>query len=386
MKSLFHKIVIFLLLSVVFVGCSGQAATAAPTAEAAAAEETAATEMNPTEAVQPSPPDTAQEEATPEDAAELPTEAPTAAAAETVTLTKQPYVSPSNAFTVNFPENWNCSETSEYRVDCHNLANTSEVVVTVTGTGYELVQEDFLAMAQAELVSSYEDIKAYTEVAREESDGTLISEATWRVGDVYWQSIDRFVRSGAAVYHFTLASVKDQLDNYRPMFDEMLQKVVLNPTAMSGAPLYAFRKEYESREQIFTLEVPTAWSKFADAASIDRTFVEGFTSPDGRAGVQVAIFSKGSNISQETKGVKTLEIMRVLYGWDMRVSTDKSLEDGRERLEWYGDMKDVQGITYFDTSGTSLYIFSIIWEPATEYLYKPVLQEVIDSFAYTTFE
>ena len=97
---------------------------------------------------------------------------------------------------------------------------------------------------------------------------------------------------------------------------------------MSGAPLYAFRKEYASREQIFTLEVPTSWSKFADAASIDRTFVEGFTSPDGRAGVQVAIFSKGSNISQETKGVKTLEIMRVLYGWDMRVLTDKALQDG----------------------------------------------------------
>ena len=59
---------------------------------------------------------------------------------------------------------------------------------------------------------------------------------------------------------------------------------------------------------------------------------------------------------------------------------------GRERLEWYGDMKDVQGITYFDTSGTSLYIFSVIWEPATQDLYLPVLQEVIDSFAYTTFE
>ena len=379
MKSLSRKIYIFLLLAALIAGCSGQPAATAisPTAEQAAAEESEAT------AVSPAADETAQEEAVPD---EPPAEAPTAAAPEQVTLTKQPYVSPSNAFTVNFPENWNCSETGEYRVDCHNQTNTSQVVLTVTATGYELVQENFISMAQAELVSSYTNVKAYIEVSREESDGALISEATWRVGDVYWQSIDRFVRSGAAVYHFTFASVQGQLDNYRPAFDELLQKAILNPTAMSGAPLYAFRKEYTSREQIFTLKVPTSWSKFADAASMDRTVVEGFTSPDGRAGVQVAIFSKGSNISQETKGVKTLEIMRVLYGWDMRVSTDKSLQDGRERLEWYGTMKDVQGITYFDKSGTDLYIFSVVWEAATQDLYLPVLQEVIDSFAYKTFE
>jgi hypothetical protein len=397
MKSLARKIVLFLLLAALFAGCSGQPAATAvtPTAEPAAADENQTTAVNPTaedtpqgEKVteKPAQEGTAtDEEAAPQDA-ETPTELPTAVPVEQVTLTKQPYVSPSNAFTINFPENWNCSETGEYRVDCHNPSNTSEVLVTVTATGYELVQDNFLAMAQAELVSSYTDVKAYTEVSREESEGTLISEATWRVGDVYWHSIDRFVRSGAAVYHFTFASLQDQLESYRPIFNEMLQKVVLNSTAMSGAPLYAFRKEYTSREQIFTLEVPTSWSKFADAASIDRTVVEGFTSPDGRAGVQVAIFSKGSNISQETKGVKTLEIMRVLYGWDMRVSTDKSLQDGRERLEWYGEMKDVQGITYFDSSGTSLYIFSVVWEPATQDLYLPVLQEVIDSFAYKTFE
>ena len=386
MKYLTQKIMAFLLLVVLVVGCSGQNAAAAPATAAAAVDEPEAVEATPAEAEQPVQTEVVPDEAAAEDTADTPTEAPTETAVEDVALTKQPYVSPSNAFTVNFPENWNCSETGEYRVDCQNLTNTSEVMAAVTGTGYELVQADFLAMAQAELVSSYEDIKAYTEVNREESDGTLISEATWRVGDIYWQSLDRFVRSGAAVYHFTLASVQDQFENYRPAFNEMLQKAILNPTAMSGAPLYTFRKEFASREQIFTLEVPTSWSKFADAASIDRTFVEGFTSPDGRAGVQVAIFSKGSNISQETKGVKTLEIMRVLYGWDMRVLTDKALQDGRERLEWYGDMKDVQGITYFDTSGTSLYIFSVIWEPATEDLYMPVLNEVIDSFAYTTFE
>ncbi|MDK2980250.1 MAG: hypothetical protein PWQ55_597 [Chloroflexota bacterium] len=404
MRSPIYQIFIFLLLAAFVAGCSGQPAAAveSPTAEATAADELEPTAAVPTAESTPAEEVAADEttvgdETAPQDAqvttegtaetpAEAPTALPTAPAPDTISLTQQPYISPSDAFTINFPENWNCSETGLYRVDCYNPSQTAETLVSVTATGYGLVQEDFLAMAHAQLVSAYQDVKAYTEVSQEESDGTLINEATWREGNVYWHSIDRFVRSGSAVYRFTFASVQDQIENYRPVFNEMLQKVVLNSTPMSGAPLYAFRKEYASREQIFTLEVPTSWSKFADAASLDRTFVEGFTSPDGRAGVQVAIFSKGSAISQETKAARTLEIMRSLYGWDMRVSTDKALEDGRERLEWYGEMKDVQGITYFDTSGTSLYIFSVIWEPATQDLYLPVLQEVIDSFAYTTFE
>ena len=56
---------------------------------------------------------------------ETPTEVATAMPPEQITLTKQPYVSLSNAFTINFPENWNCSETGDYRVDCYAPSNTS---------------------------------------------------------------------------------------------------------------------------------------------------------------------------------------------------------------------------------------------------------------------
>ena len=394
MKSFLTKLTIFLLLFALLVSCSGQETSDIPTAEEPAVEETLINETIPAVEEQPTaeempaeagPAEEAEGSAEPADgSAEAPAAPTPQAAAETITLTKQPYVSPSNAFTVNFPENWNCSETGKYRVDCHNLSNTSEVIVRVTATGYELVQDDFLAMARAEIVSDYTDVKAYIQVSEDESEGVLVNEATWRVGDVYWQGIDHFVRSDAAVYQFSFASVRDQLEQYRPAFNEILQRAILNPSAMSGAPLYAFRKEFVPSGKIFNLQVPTSWSKFADSASIDRTTVEGFTSPDGRAGVQVAVFAKGSNISQETKGVKTLEIIRKLYGWDLRVpkGKDTALQDGRERLEWYGTMKDVQGITYFDSSGTSLYIFSVIWEPATADLYTPILQEVIDSFTY----
>jgi len=315
-----------------------------------------------------------------ETAAEVPASQPQEAL-PAITLSEQAYVSPSDAFSLNLPENWNCSETGQYRVDCHSADNSGTVIARAISTGYELTQDSFLILVQAELVNHYEDVKAYTEISRDASEGSVINQATWREGEVYWQGRDNFLRSGPAVYYLTFAATQERFEEYLPAFDEILQKAQFTSNAMSGAPLYAPRKEYVSREKIFSLQVPTSWSKFADA-SLDRTVVEGFTSPDGRAGVQVALFAKGSHISQETKGVKTLEIMHELYGWDVRVQTDKVLSDGREWLTWYGDRKGIYGSTYFDSSGTSLYIFSVIWEDATKDLYMPVLDEIVASFAY----
>ena len=150
---------------------------------------------------------------------------------------------------------------------------------------------------------------------------------------------------------------------------------------MSNALMYAPRREYEFRDMYLNIQVPTSWTRFVDIASLERTTVEGFLSPDQRASVQVVIFAKGSVINQDTKSAKTLEIMHDLYGWDIRVDVDKAYQDGREYLEWYSKMKGISGRTYFDTVGTSLYIFSVIWDDDAKYLYDDILQEVLDSFA-----
>ena len=299
-----------------------------------------------------------------------------------INLSDQAYASPSNAFKVNLPESWNCSESGSYQVDCHNSGNTGMLVVRVTNTGYELVQEDFLSLVHAELVSTYENVKAYTQISQDSSDGAVINEATWREGDVFWQGIDRFVRSGLAVYHLRIGSVQENFESYRPIFDEIIQQAELNSNAMASAPLYTFRKEFVSQDQIFNLQVPTSWSKHIDAVSVERSVVEGFLSPDEYAAVQVVIYKKGSYVSPATKATKTLQIMHQIYGSDMRITVDKVLPDGREWLEWYSDRNGIQGTTYFDSVSTDLYIFSVIWQDSAKELYRPVLEEIIDSFTY----
>lgn len=322
--------------------------------------------------------------ASPEVNEEIPTQTIETATStpQTPSLSQQVYSSPSDAFSVPLPQAWNCSESGLYRVDCHNADASASFVMRVIATGYELLQEDFVSLVTAEMVSTYENVRAYSESNREINEGSALIESTWKVAEETWQGIDRYVRSGAAVYHLQINSAQPQFENFRLLFEEMTQKAELNSLAMSGAPLYGFRKEYISREMIFNIQVPTSWSRYIDLASIERTVVEGFISPDKQASVQVAIYSKGSPVSQEIKASKTLEIMRKLYGWDLRVSHDKALPDGRERLEWHAERKRINGVSFFDSAGTFIYIFSIIWDDATKSLYKPVLDEISESFEY----
>jgi len=301
---------------------------------------------------------------------------------QTPSLSQQVYSSPSNAFSIPLPQAWNCSETGLYRVDCHNADDSASFVMRVIATGYELLQEDFISLVTAEMVSTYENVRAYSEITREISEGSALVESTWKEAEETWQGVDRFVRSGAAVYHLRINTAQLLFEDYRPLFEEMTQKAALNSLAMSGAPLYSYRKEYISREMIFNIQVPTSWSRYVDVASIERTVVEGFISPDKHASVQVAIYSKGSPVSQEIKASKTLEIMRKFYGWDLRVSHDKALTDGRERLEWHAERRGINGVSFFDSAGTFIYIFSIIWDDATKAMYKPVLDEISESFKY----
>jgi hypothetical protein len=44
--------------------------------------------------------------------------------------------------------------------------------------------------------------------------------------------------------------------------------------------------------------------------------------------------------------------------------------------------RKVSGISYFDSFGSSLYIFSIIWDDAFEDMYMPSLDAVVNSFGH----
>ena len=296
-------------------------------------------------------------------------------------LSDEPYTSPSKSFQIILPKSWNCSETGEFQVNCHSPDQSAELQARITATGYELVQEAFLSFTHAELVHAYSEIKEYVEIERIEGEGHLTAAASWRDGDVYWQGSDVFLRTGGTIFQLQTKAKQETSGMYDDLFVEVAESVEVFPSVMLGVKFYENRKTRVAPDSFFEVDIPTAWSKYVDAATVEKTIVEGFLSPDKRASVQIALYRRGVLIEQSLKADKTLEIMRALYGYDLRVSHDKALPDGRERLAWYAKNKGINGISYFDSYGSSLYVFSIVWEESTAVIYLPLLEEISASFS-----
>ena len=141
---------------------------------------------------------------------------------------------------------------------------------------------------------------------------------------------------------------------------------------------------YTAPEGLFALEVPSGWSFSKDTKVIDNTVVETHTAPDGHAFVQVVVNEVGSEMNHVLKGQVTLDFMKRLYGSDLRVASDVTLPDGREKLEWWSDDNKTSGTTFFDTKDSHLFFYTTSYKDAYKKDYAAILEDVNNSFAEVT--
>lgn len=152
--------------------------------------------------------------------------------------------------------------------------------------------------------------------------------------------------------------------------------VVEEPVVSSGTT------DYTSPEDIFTLEIPAGWSQSEDTGTIEDTIIQTFTAPDGHAFVTVLVNEIGMETSAVEKAQYTQDYMRRLCGDDIRYATDVTLDDGREKMEWWSDDNKTSGTVYFDTVDNYLFFYNVYYEDAYEDTYKSTLEDVADSFSY----
>jgi len=137
---------------------------------------------------------------------------------------------------------------------------------------------------------------------------------------------------------------------------------------------------YTAPENLFTLDIPVGWAYTKDTEVIDDTVVETFTSTDGHAFVQVVVNESGIEVSNVEKGQITLDFMKRLYGSDLRVATDVTMDDGRERLEWWSDASATNGTTFFHRIRNYLFFYTTAYEDAYENDYESILDDVNNSY------
>ncbi len=139
---------------------------------------------------------------------------------------------------------------------------------------------------------------------------------------------------------------------------------------------------YTAPEELFNLEIPASWTVEKDTQSFEKSVVETATSPDGNAFVQVLANKVGYALDKVLKGQVTLDYMKRLYGKDLRVASDVTLKDGREKLEWWSKENKTSGTTYFNMGEDHLYFFTVAYKEKFADEYASTLEEVASSFSY----
>ena len=297
-------------------------------------------------------------------------------------LSPQPYAHPSGAYEIFFPQDWNCSESGQYTVDCQSPDAAAAISIHMVNSGTRLSQPEFINLAQAEINFNHAGQRAFNEIERSIGDGTISVMSSWMSGETSFQGWDFLERADGMVAHLSFSAPELEWERYWVLFEQVRQSAFFNPAAVASDPAYASTFEYTSPDSLFTIEVPTSWTKFLDTARVPQAQIEQFFSPDQHASIQTVVYRHGALIEQEFKATKTLEILRALYGSGFRVSHDKALPDGRERLAWYVESKQLSGISFFDSWGSSLYIFTVLWDDDYQILYQPILDRVVESFGY----
>ena len=153
------------------------------------------------------------------------------------------------------------------------------------------------------------------------------------------------------------------------------QEVQALPPASDGGMM-----DHWAPQDLFRLSVPSGWTMQEDTQSIEKTTVQTFTAPDGNAFVQVLANKVNTSLNHVLKGQVTLDYMKRLYGADLRVASDVTLADGREKLEWWSNENKISGTTYFDMSDNYLYFFTVAYNDRFENDYTPVLNDVVESY------
>ncbi len=146
------------------------------------------------------------------------------------------------------------------------------------------------------------------------------------------------------------------------------------PVSSSGSSAYT------APQNLFSLDVPSSWQFSTDTNLIEDVIVDTYTAPDGNGFVQVIVDEVGNNMSAVVKGQVTLDYMKRLYNADLRVATDVTLDDGREKLEWWSDKGKISGTTYFDIRDNHLYLITVYTKEGFERDYRQIFTDVLASF------
>jgi len=152
-----------------------------------------------------------------------------------------------------------------------------------------------------------------------------------------------------------------------------------SPAANGSAPVI-----FIDRNKFFQIEVPGDWKHSTNSGP--HAYLDQFLSPDGKAMVENITYNDGTPFKGAQNGQFALLLIRQFHSngkeGDLRVSEDKIMTDGTERLTWSSNGRGFSGLSYFKVrDGVNFLMFSLESADDHQIAYLEVLNKIQASYS-----
>jgi len=146
---------------------------------------------------------------------------------------------------------------------------------------------------------------------------------------------------------------------------------------------------FTDQNDLYSIEVPADWfyEQTYDSEN-NYYYIDTFSSPDGGAIIENIVYDDGTPFTGKQKGRFALYLLNTFYSstgreGDIRVSDDKIMPDGSERLTWTSQGGGYSGISFLEvrSNDTTFLLFTVNWGNNVQDDYIDTLNYVIDSYS-----
>ena len=141
---------------------------------------------------------------------------------------------------------------------------------------------------------------------------------------------------------------------------------------------------FTDRNGHFQIEVPGDWSQSEETGDV--YYIDQFKSPDEQAMIENLVYDDGDAFTGGTNGKFALALLHNFYSstgkeGDIKVTDDKIMPDGSERLSWSSRGGGYSGMSFFEVRNrTTFLMFTVEWMDESESDYIDILNRAIESY------
>lgn len=295
-------------------------------------------------------------------------------------LSESLYVHLTGGFVFYPPEGWILDEGDAYAT-WSAPDDSGWIDVYIHTTGYTLDEASVQNFITANETNWFATFARYAVLDRYVDDyGAQVVDQTLELGGVLMFVRTLYYQTDNVIFEVDFWSEESLVDSYGPTYQRIWDEMQLDPVAASSvAPYTVFTWTFTDDENLFTFEVPYTW--LYERYTEEFVVVDTFTAPDGEAFVESLKYDEGIEVSKSESGAFALALLREFYASDLKVTDDQVQPDGSERLIWESPGGGYQGVTFFETRGTTFLFLNFSSSDETHDLYLDTFNRLVETYS-----